>query len=87
MNPSNCECEFDKSCDVGQYLDYKDFKWRKKLVDKFVEECSENTDENEMIHDDYRNVCNSCTIYIALFFIVFLIISGIRSTFIYFHWY
>ena len=87
MNPSNCECEFDKSCDVGQYLDYKDFKCRKKLVDKFVEECSENTDENEMIHDDYRNVCNSCTIYIALFFIVFLIISGIRSTFIYFHWY
>ena len=87
MNPSNCECEFDKSCDVGQYLDYKDFKCRKKLVDKFVEECSENTDENEMIHDDYRNVCNSCTIYIALFFIVFLVISGIRSTFIYFHWY
>ena len=23
-NPSNCEFEFDKSCDVGEYLDYKD---------------------------------------------------------------
>ena len=21
-NPSNCECEFDKSCDFGEYLDY-----------------------------------------------------------------
>ena len=22
-NPSNCECERDKSCDVGEYLDYR----------------------------------------------------------------
>ena len=22
-NPSNCACECDKSCDIGQYLDYK----------------------------------------------------------------
>ena len=22
-NPSNCECECDKSCDVGEYLDYE----------------------------------------------------------------
>ena len=22
-NPSNCECECDKSCDTGEYLDYK----------------------------------------------------------------
>ena len=21
-NPRNCECEFDKSCDIGEYLDY-----------------------------------------------------------------
>ena len=36
-NPSNCECEFDKSCDVGEYLDYKNCKCRKKLFDKLVE--------------------------------------------------
>ena len=23
LNPSNCECECDKSWDVGQYLEYK----------------------------------------------------------------
>ena len=22
-NSSNCECECDKSCDIGEYLDYK----------------------------------------------------------------
>ena len=22
-NPSNCECECDISCDIGDYLDYK----------------------------------------------------------------
>ena len=44
-NPSNCECEFDKSCDVGQYLDYANCQCRKKLVDELVEECTENIDE------------------------------------------
>ena len=24
-NPSNCECECGKSCDIGEYLDYKNF--------------------------------------------------------------
>ena len=37
--------------------------------------------------NDYRNVCGSCTIYIVLFVIAFLIIIVISSAFIYFHWY
>ena len=44
-NPSNCECECDKSCDVGEYLDYENCKCRKKLVDKLIEECTQNIDE------------------------------------------
>ena len=36
-NPSNFECECDKSCDVGEYLHYKNCKCRKRLVDKLVE--------------------------------------------------
>ena len=47
-NPSNCECECDKSCDVGEYLDYGNCKCWKKLVDKLVEECTENIDEVEI---------------------------------------
>ena len=44
-NSSNCEC--DKSCDVGEYLDYTYCKCRKKLIDKLVEERSENIDEKK----------------------------------------
>ena len=35
-NPSNCECESCKACDVGEYLDYKNCKYRKKLVDQLM---------------------------------------------------
>ena len=34
-NPSNCEC--NKACDVGEYLDYENCKCRKKLVDECAE--------------------------------------------------
>ena len=30
FNPSNCECECDKSCGVGEYLDYSNCKSKKK---------------------------------------------------------
>ena len=45
-NLSKCEC--DKSCDVGEYLDYKNCECRKRLVDKLVEECSQNINEKEL---------------------------------------
>ena len=48
-NPSNCECECDKSCDVDEYLDYENYKCRKRLEDKLVEECNENIDEGRSI--------------------------------------
>ena len=43
-----CECE--KSCGIGQYLDYKSCNCRKKLISKLVKECSENINENEMTY-------------------------------------
>ena len=48
-NPSNCECKCDKSCDLGEYLDYENYKCRKRLVDKLVDECNENIDEEVKI--------------------------------------
>ena len=72
-NPCNCECECHKSSDVGEYLDYKNCKCGNKLVDKLVEQCIEKIDENKMLHNEtldviplnvYKEVCNSCTIYI-----------------------
>ena len=29
-NPSNCHCEYNKSCNISEYLDYKNFKCKKK---------------------------------------------------------
>ena len=89
-NPSNCEYECDKSCDVGEYLDYANCKCRKRLIDKLVEECSENIDEKELNLieiNDYEKICNSCTVYIVLLVIFFILSISISSIFIYFHWY
>ena len=73
-NLSNCECECDKSCHVGEYLDYENCKFRKQLVDKLVEECTENVEEVKLVkitlveaENKYRNKCSSCTLYIVLF--------------------
>ena len=35
--PSICDCECDKSCDVRECLDYENCKYRKKIVDKLVD--------------------------------------------------
>ena len=65
-------------CDVGEYLDHENCKCRKRLLDKLVEECSKNIDENNVIYNgtlnDYGKICNSCTVYIVLL-VTFFIIS------------
>ena len=40
-NPSNYECECNKSCDIDEYLNYENFKCRKRLVDKLFKEYTE----------------------------------------------
>ena len=77
-NPSNCECECDKSCDVGEYLDYENCKCRKKLLDKLVDECTEVVEEVKLAkitlaENENMYKCNSCTLYIVLFSIIFTI--------------
>ena len=83
-NPSKCECKWKKSHDFGEYLNYENCRWKKKLVDKLVKERSENTDKIE-IYDGYENVYSSSTIYIA-FCHCFFNNHSISSAFIYFHW-
>ena len=72
-NHSNCECECDKSCDIGEYLDYKNCKCRKRILNKLIQECGENIYENETLYiiplntislNVYKKVCNSCVVYI-----------------------
>ena len=38
-------------------------------------------------HSYYDRLCNTCTIYVALFLIDFLIIQDISGTYLYFQWY
>ena len=55
-NPSNCECEYDKACDIGEYLDYKNCKCRKKLVDKLVDECTETVEKVKLAKKNSKNL-------------------------------
>ena len=95
---SNCECEYDKSCHTGEYLEYKNRKCKKMLVDKLVEKCDENIDvkklhptelhSSKMIYkstlNDFKKICSSYTAYIVLFAIFSIISRSISSVFIYF---
>ena len=92
-NPSNCECECDESCDVGQYLNYENCKCRRKLVDKLVEECTENVEEVKLTkiisaeEGKNKHECSSCALYIVFFSTIFTASIGIGTYFVYFHWY
>ena len=59
-NPSNCVCECDISCDVGEYLDYENCKCGKRLADKLVEECTENIDEVKLAGITLFEHVNEC---------------------------
>ena len=93
-NPGNCECECDRSCDIGEYLDYKNCNCRKKIIDKLVEECSENIDGNEMLYNETldiisssdNKISDSCVVYL-ISFSVFLIISISIAIYAYFFLY
>ena len=89
-NSINCECESDKSCNVEEYLDYANFKCRKRSVDELIEECTENVEEakitgttlfecNSVKHKNKSR--SSCTIYIVLIVIVFRICIEIGTYF------
>ena len=80
------ECECDKACDVGEYLDYENCKCRKKLVDKLVDECTETTEEVKLAkitlaknENNYKR--SSCTVYIVLMIVVFTSFTGITTYF------
>ena len=88
-NPSNFECECDKSCGIGEYLDYKNCVCRNSIVDKLVEECTKIVDENKIYNETLNTVssdyCASSTLYVVIFS-VFLTASVIISCgFIYIH--
>ena len=89
-NPSNCECECDKACDIGEYLDYKNCKCRKKLFDKIIDECTESIEEVKLAKITYAEnknnyKCSSCIVYIVLVIVIFTIFTGIATYFVYYN--
>ena len=90
-NPSNCQFECDKSCGIGEYLDYKNCVCKNTLIDKLVEECTNVIDENETYNETLNTIssddCTSCTLYVALFAVFLTTSVIIGSSFVYFYWY
>ena len=75
-------------CNIGEYLDYENCKYRKKLVDKLVEECTKTNNEVKLakitlVGNENKHKCSSCTLYIVLFSIVFTINVGTGTYFVY----
>ena len=68
-NPSTCECQCDKWCKQGQYLDHKNCVCKNKLISRVIEECTSVINET-MITNNKDNITNNT--YLILF-IVFLI--------------
>ena len=72
FNPGNCEC--DKSCCIGEYLDYSNCKCKKKLYDKLIDECTENTDI-VMIDDENKNKSSFSIVFIVCIVIFSIILA------------
>ena len=89
-NPSRCDCECDKSCGVGEYLNYKSCVCRNSLTDKLVEECTNVIDENKIYNETLNATssddCASCTLYVVLFAVFLTTSVIIGGVFVYFYW-
>ena len=74
-NPSTCACEYDKYCEVGQYLDYQRFVYRKKLINDLIEQCTTVVDieignGTNLLTSKERSSSN---IYLYLFVVLLII--------------
>ena len=76
-NPSNYECHCDKSCDLGEYLDYENCKCWKRLVDKLVEEFNENIDEEKITEITLFEHKHECVCYYTIFTVLGVIVLTI----------
>ena len=78
-------------CDIGEYLEYKNCKCRKKLIDKLVDEYTETIEEMKLAkitlpENESENKYSSCTMYIVLMMLIFTIFTVITTYFVYYIW-
>ena len=79
-------------CNIGEYLDYWDFKCKKKLVDPLVEESTEDIDETKLINitlaenkNNYEH--SSCMVYIVLMIVAIVFSTAITIYLVYYNWF
>ena len=53
------------------------------MIDRLVDECDENIDEEVEIVSESKNKCNSCILYVVLLSIFFTINIAIGAYFVY----
>ena len=86
-NPSTCECQCDKWCKPGQYLDLKNCVCKNKLVGRLISECTCIINETTMNNDIDNNTArfNAITyVFIGLFLLTLVICFCV---FPYFKWF
>ena len=72
-NPSICECQCDKCCKPGQYLDHKNCVCKNKLIGRLIEECTSVINETMINNKDSGNNNTSRNVFIGLFSVALLI--------------
>ena len=83
-----CECQCDKWCKPGQYLDHKNCVCKNRLIDRLIEECTSVINETMINNKDSDNNNTLRNVFIGLFsvtvligiicFCVFAILSGLK---------
>ena len=84
-NPRTCSCEYDRYCETGQYLDYKNCVCRKKIIDDLTEKCTSIVDmdiKNNTLSK--RSDELSSNIYFVLFIIFLVLFIFFLVVFIYY---
>ena len=85
-SPSTCECQCDKWCKLGQYLDHKNCVCKNKLIGRVIEKCTSIINETMMNNDNDNNTAgfNAITYFFIGLFLLTLVICF--CVFAYFKW-
>ena len=84
-NPSTCSCKYDRYCEAGQYLDYKNCVCRKKIIDDLIQQCTSIVDmdiKNNTLSK--KNDESSSDIYFILFIVFLVLFISFSVGFIYY---
>ena len=68
-NPSTCSCECDRYCETGQYLDYKNCEYIKKIIDDLIEQCTSIVDIDIKKKIPYQKIVINHLVIFILFYL------------------